>query len=92
MLGIITAAANVWCLGPINQQYIPQAVRQAEIVFERKVSLIGIMLPMLAVPPLSAFSFQSLSVDRLWDEAGRNFCLVKSYAAVPLLKTALRLK
>ena len=74
MLGIITAAANVWCLGPINQQYIPQAVRQAEIVLERKVSLTGIMLPMLAVPQSSAFSFQSLSGDRLWDEAGRNLC------------------
>lgn len=41
MLGIITAAANVWCLGPINQQYIPKAVRQAEVALERKVSLRG---------------------------------------------------
>ena len=38
VLGIITAAANVWCLGPINQQYIPKAVRQAEVVLERKAS------------------------------------------------------
>lgn len=41
MLGVITAAANVWCLGPINQRYIPQAVRQAEIVLERTVSPIS---------------------------------------------------
>ena len=38
MLGLITAAANVWCLGPINQRYIPQAVIQAEVALERKVS------------------------------------------------------
>ena len=28
----------MWCLGPINQRYIPQAVIQAEIALERKVS------------------------------------------------------
>ena len=38
VLGLITAAANVWCLGPINQRYIPQAVIQAEVALERKVS------------------------------------------------------
>ena len=45
VLGIITGAANVWCLGPINQQYIPKAVRQAEVVLERKAS------PSLPFPP-----------------------------------------
>lgn len=38
VLGIITGAANMWCLGPINQQYIPKAVRQAEVVLQRKAS------------------------------------------------------
>ena len=38
VLGLITAAANVWCLGPINQRYIPQAVIQAEVALERKVN------------------------------------------------------
>ena len=91
VLSIITAAANVWCLGPINQQYIPQAVRQAEIALERKVRLTGMMAPMLAVPQQSAVSLQSLSKDRLCDEAGCNFCLVSLHAALPLLETALRL-
>lgn len=77
VLGIITAAANVWCLGPINQQYIPQAVRQAEIALERKVRLTGIMVPMLAVPQILAVIFQSLSGARLWNEAGCKFSLVR---------------
>ena len=45
VLGIITGAANVWCLGPINQQYIPKAVRQAEVALERKASPLHPFLP-----------------------------------------------
>jgi hypothetical protein len=65
VLGIITAAANVWCLGPINKQYIPQAVRHAEIVLERKVRLGGMTLPMLAVAQSSALSSTYLSGQHL---------------------------
>ena len=50
VLGILTGAANVWCLGPINQQYIPKVVRQAEVVLERKAS------PSLHSPPFRAYA------------------------------------
>ncbi len=38
ILALVTAAANVWCVGSINRRYIPQACAQAETVLERKVS------------------------------------------------------
>ncbi|CAL8466123.1 g5659 [Coccomyxa elongata] len=39
ILALVTAAANVWCVGSINRRYIPQACAQAEAVLERKVGL-----------------------------------------------------
>lgn len=39
LLGLLTAAANVWCVGSLNRKYIPQACAQAEVLLERKVCL-----------------------------------------------------
>ena len=40
MLALVTAAANVWVVGSLNRRYIPQACAQAEVLLERKVSLL----------------------------------------------------
>jgi hypothetical protein len=37
LLGLLTAAANVWCVGSLNRRYLPQACAQAEAMLERKV-------------------------------------------------------
>lgn len=40
MLALVTAAANVWVVGSLNRRYIPQACAQAEVLLERKVSVL----------------------------------------------------
>ena len=60
VLGILTGAANVWCLGPINQQYIPKVVRQAEVVLERKASPSLHSLPHVAYAACCLLIFSSL--------------------------------